>query len=134
MQFELYESVFKCKKCGECCKGYGGTVVTRKNIQAIAEFINVDEKHFIDKYCQISGKKFVLAQNKNGYCVFWNKLCTIHPVKPKMCKAWPFIKSVLMDIGNWKIMGSMCPGIETKAPEHVVRAWVEKELKKNNDY
>jgi len=28
--------IFKCRQCGECCKGYGGTFVTENEIEAIA--------------------------------------------------------------------------------------------------
>ena len=48
---------------------------------------------------------------ESGYCIFWDKLCTIHEVKPRMCKIWPFIESILVDPSNWDIIKSMCPGI-----------------------
>jgi Fe-S-cluster containining protein len=48
---------------------------------------------------------------ESGYCIFWDKLCTIHEVKPRMCKIWPFIESILVDPSNWDIIRSMCPGI-----------------------
>jgi Fe-S-cluster containining protein len=122
--------IFKCRQCGECCKGYGGTFVTEKEIQAIADYLNTDPKSFVDDYCQMSGEKPVLAQGRNSYCVFWNGLCTIHPVKPRMCKNWPFIKSVLVDINNWYIMAEFCPGIRTDLPDSVIKECVRKELTK----
>lgn len=124
--------IFKCKQCGDCCKGYGGTFVTDKDIDAIAEYINTDPGTFVEKYCRMSGGKPVLAQAKNGYCIFWDKLCTIHPVKPRMCKAWPFIRSVLLDKNNWSIMGGSCPGILTDVPYHVVERCVREELSKSS--
>ncbi len=121
--------IFNCKKCGDCCKGYGGTYVTEKDIQAIAAYIHADADHFAEKYCRMSGKRPVLAQAENGYCIFWdNKICTIHPVKPKMCKAWPFIESVLTDTANWRAMASACPGMRTDLPDDVIRECVKKEL------
>ncbi len=51
---------------------------------------------------------------ESGYCVFWNKLCTINEVKPRTCKIWPFIESILVDPSNWNIIKSMCPGIRDK--------------------
>lgn len=44
-------------------------------------------------------------------CIFWDKVCTIHEVKPRMCKIWPFIESILVDRSNWAIIKSICPGI-----------------------
>ncbi len=102
--------IFKCEKCGDCCKGYGGTYVTANDIEAIAAYLKTDPESFIKDYCYMSGSRPVLAQKKDGYCIFWDKICTIHPVKPKMCKQWPFIKSVLIDVNNWQIMAGFLSG------------------------
>ncbi len=105
--------LFHCKRCGDCCKGYGGTFVTPEDIRRIAAFLQEDPDRFVPKYCQMSGKKPVLAQAENGYCVFWEGLCRIHPVKPRMCRQWPFIPGLLKDLHNWHIMAKACPGIRT---------------------
>jgi len=120
--------IFHCKKCGDCCYGYGGTFLSEKDIKAIAKYSGTDVKSFLAKYCEFSGTKPILAQDKNGYCIFWDELCTIHPVKPDMCKAWPFIKSVLVDAGNWRIMSSMCPGIDADVPDSVVKKCVAEKI------
>ena len=39
-----------------------------------------------------------------------------------MCRRWPFIDAVLVDIQNWKSMGASCPGIRTDLPEDEIRA------------
>ena len=118
------DDIFKCKMCGDCCKGYGGTFVTKKDIHAIAGFIKADSETFVEKYCEMSGGKPVLARGGRGYCIFWNKICTIHPVKPRMCRQWPFIKSVFADTENWYIMTGMCPGIRIDAPAKLVKECV----------
>ncbi len=124
-------AIFDCKQCGECCKGYGGTYVTQKDIQAIAAYIGTDPAHFVEKYCRMSGSRPVLAQGENGYCIFWKeKICTIHPVKPRMCKAWPFIQSVLTDAGNWRAMAGSCPGMRTDVPDEMILACVRREMEK----
>ncbi len=123
------EKLFKCQKCGECCQGYGGTYVSARDIERIAAYLKVDPRRFIENYCQLSGDRPVLAQGPNGYCRFWDGLCTIHAVKPRMCRQWPFIQSVLIDIGNWQIMGGACPGIRTDLPDEVIRTCIEKELR-----
>jgi len=123
--------IFKCQQCGECCKGYGGTFVTENEIEAIAGYLNADAENFVDNYCQVSGGKPVLAKGRDAYCIFWDALCTIHPVKPRMCRNWPFIKSILVDINNWHIMAALCSGIRTDLPDSVVKECVRKELTKN---
>jgi len=105
------ELLFKCRKCGECCKGYGGTFLTDKEIEDISRYINTDPKGFIAQFCNLSGNRPVLAQRKDGYCIFWDQLCMIHPVKPLMCRKWPFLESILVDTNNWLIMAGSCPGI-----------------------
>ena len=122
------KNIFKCVQCGDCCKGYGGTFVTEEEIVTIADYLGADPECFVEDYCRISGGKPVLAQGNDVYCIFWNGLCTIHPVKPRMCKAWPFIESVLADIGNWQIMAASCPGIYTNVPDSVIKECVGQEL------
>ena len=122
--------IFNCTKCGDCCKGYGGAFVTPDDIKAISDYLNAEPEHFIEKFCQISGGKPLIAQSENGYCIFWNEVCTIHPVKPRMCKEWPFIKALLLDIENWHIMASLCPGIRTDIPIDIVQDYVRKQHSK----
>ncbi|MFO7964248.1 MAG: YkgJ family cysteine cluster protein [Desulfobacterales bacterium] len=120
------KDLFVCQKCGDCCRGYGGTYVSREDILAISDYIRVSADEFMARYCQMSGGRPVIAVQENGFCVFWDEVCTIHPVKPEMCKAWPFIESVVIDIENWHIMAGVCPGIRTNYPDHVIRECVRK--------
>ena len=107
------DGFFKCRKCGDCCKGYGGTYLTDNDVELISQFIHTGPKRFVDHYCDFSGSRLVLGQRKDGYCIFWDQLCTIHPVKPMMCRKWPFLESILVDSTNWLIMADSCPGIQT---------------------
>jgi Fe-S-cluster containining protein len=119
------EQVFDCTQCGDCCRGFGGTYISENDISAICGHQSIDREDFIQKYCARSGSRRVLRQRPDGYCIFWEKLCTIHPVKPRMCRQWPFLKSVLVDEINWRSMGSMCPGIRIEADMDQVRACIE---------
>ena len=124
--------IFICQKCGECCKGYGGTFVTEKDLEAISHYTQIPLNQLLDEYCRLSGKKPVLAQGKDGYCIFRKEaLCGIHPVKPRMCKAWPFIESVVKDPHNWHIMAGFCPGMRTDVGDDVIRECVAAVLAKN---
>ncbi len=126
-------AVFECRQCGDCCRGYGGTYVTRPDIEAIAAHLGIDPDFCRKTYCRPSGNKLLLAQRKDAYCIFWDRLCTIHPVKPRMCRQWPYIESVLKDIANWRAMASMCPGIRAAAPEGRIRHCVRKALRDEAD-
>lgn len=122
--------IFQCQQCGNCCIGYGGTYVTPKDIKAIAKFINTESETFVVDYCQLSNNKPVLKIGDNGKCIFFDDKtqCTIHPVKPRMCRAWPFIKNVLRAPGNWEIMSGACPGIKTDFSPLEIKTCIEKEI------
>ncbi len=112
--------IFDCTQCGECCKGYGGTYVTDADIRAIANYIGVESEGFRERYCRMSGSRFVIAQGENGYCLFWDGNCSIHPVKPRMCRVWPFISGVLVDVRNWRVMADNCPGMRTDVSDESI--------------
>jgi Fe-S-cluster containining protein len=113
--------IFECRQCGDCCRGFGGTLVSEDDAVAIARHLDISTDRFLKTYCVRSGSGLVLAQGEDGYCVFANRaLCQIHPVKPRMCRAWPFIESVLRDPGNWYIMAGACPGMRTDISEDTV--------------
>lgn len=129
---EAYD-LFECKKCGDCCKGYGGTFVSPDDVKAIAAFIGETPEDFLGRYCRMSGNRPVLVQNDNEYCVFWDGLCVIHPVKPRMCRAWPFIEGVLADVANWHIMAQFCPGIRTDLPDGMVLDFIKEAIQKEGN-
>ena len=122
------DGLFACTRCGACCKGYGGTYLSPADIHAIARHLKVTTGHLRARFTQLSGGRPLLAQRADGYCVFWNQVCTIHPVKPQMCRQWPFIRSVLVDVGNWRVMADACPGMNADAPEDRIRECVRRAL------
>lgn len=114
--------------CGDCCRGYGGAYVTPEDVRAIAGYIGEDPGTFLNRYCQMSGSRPVLAQGPDGRCVFWDELCTIHPVKPRMCRQWPFIRAILVDVVNWRSMADACPGMRTDIPDETILRVVRRKL------
>ncbi len=121
------EVLFECKQCGECCHGFGGTYVSAANVAAISAYIGADPDDFLNQYCQMSGDRPVLAQVEDGYCVFCKEgACTIHPVKPDMCRAWPFIKSILVDVSNRHTMARACQGMHTDLDDDTIREGVRR--------
>lgn len=122
--------LFECARCGDCCKGYGGTYLTASDISAISTSIGVGTAEFQRRYCVPSGQRLVLAQQPNGYCIFYDQGCGIHAVKPRMCRQWPFIRSLLVDIANWRIMASVCPGMNTQLDDRQLLAAIRRELDK----
>ena len=120
--------LFACTLCGDCCKGYGGTYLSTADIAAIADFIGVSVERLKAEYTRTSGQRRLIAQGADGYCIFWDKVCTIHPVKPRMCRQWPYIRSLLVDTANWRAMASTCPGMKADATDRQIAECVRKKL------
>ncbi len=114
--------------CGDCCQGFGGTYVDEKDVAGIAGYLGTTPEAVKEKWCVPTGGKMVLAQDGDGYCVFWDKVCTIHEVKPRMCRRWPYIPVLLSVPENWRAMASMCPGINPEAPPEAVAEAVRRQL------
>ena len=130
--YKSADDIFECRMCGDCCKGFGGTYVTGTDIEQISAFIGSDPKKFTDKYCDPSGSRFVLTRGEDGCCIFFDKekQCTIHPVKPYMCRAWPFIGPVIRQPENWNAMANSCPGMKKNIPEQALKQIVSREKEK----
>ncbi len=135
-EFNTGDDIFQCRQCGECCTGFGGTYVTDQDIENIADYINVETERFISKFCDMSGTRHVLSQGENEKCIFFDmeKQCTIHPVKPYMCRAWPFIQAIVKHPENWNAMADSCPGMKKNVPEKTLKKIVSEELKKLSAY
>lgn len=123
------DDLFDCIQCGECCKGFGGTYMSAADIEALAAFLSSTSELVREKYCTPSGSRLVLVQGADGYCIFCvEKRCGIHPVKPRMCRAWPYIEGVLVDVANWDAMAASCPGMRTGQPPEKIRRCVRAAL------
>ncbi len=111
---DVAENIFECVQCGTCCAGYGGTYITENDIRSISEYIGVSAGEFTSRFCTVSAGKYILDQGEDGRCIFFSdaEQCTIHPVKPYMCKAWPFISAVIRHPENWDAMAGQCPGMK----------------------
>ena len=131
-EYKTATDIFECRLCGECCKGFGGTYVTKKDIINISKYINFDPEKFNDHYCDPSGSRYVLTLGKDGSCIFFDKIdqCTIHPVKPYMCKAWPFIQTIIQHPENWNAMANSCPGMKKDIPHKDLQKIVAEEKEK----
>ena len=130
MPIKNSNDIFECQQCGKCCFGFGGTYVIEKDINKIAGYLNITPDNFITQFCDKSGTKNVLTQKENGFCIFFDKNCTIHSVKPDMCKAWPFLKTILKNPENWDAMANSCKGMKKQIPHKILKQIVSREIQK----
>jgi len=131
--YKTADDIFQCAMCGECCAGFGGTYVTSNDIERISKFIHCDPVEFISKFCSRSGSRYVLSQStETGKCIFFRQdsQCTIHPVKPHMCRAWPFIQTLTSNPENWNAMADSCPGMRKDIPYKEIIRIVSSEMEK----
>ena len=126
------DDLFACRRCGDCCKGYGGTYLTEVDMDRISGFLGMHRDRFLQDACQMSAGKPVIAQAESGYCILWDQKCTIHPVKPEMCRRWPFVKSLLIDTANWRAMADTCPGMRVDVNDDQIRKCVQNTIKRKD--
>lgn len=122
------EKLFVCNRCGDCCKGYGGTYLSDLDIEAIANHLEITAQQFVQGYTKKSGNRRLIRQADSGYCIFWDQVCSIHPVKPRMCRQWPYIRNILVDVGNWRAMAASCPGMNADASDAQILDCVRRKL------
>ncbi|MBM4273754.1 MAG: YkgJ family cysteine cluster protein [Deltaproteobacteria bacterium] len=104
--------VFQCQQCGECCAGKGGIYATRDEVAAMAGFLGLSEEDFLFHYVEESpmGPRLGTA---DGACVFVeDNRCRVHPVKPRICREWPFLAPLLQYPEELEYAKGACPGID----------------------
>ncbi len=98
-----------CDACEHPCK-YGSGAFVKDEVKKLAEFLDMTEKDVKEKYLD-EIKKFnttlfrpKLKTKKNkpfGKCVFFDKGCKIHNVKPLECKIAMSCKTYGKDLITW---------------------------------
>lgn len=110
---------FECQQCSSCCRFDPGYVfISDREMVAIAHFLKLEKKQFIDEFCTrvyVYGElKFSIKERKNYDCVFWSpnsQSCDIYSVRPVQCSTFPFWPSIFMSEDAWKNCGTDCPGV-----------------------
>ena len=91
---------FKCKRCASLCCNLGGPIITRKDIELIesigyfvSDFFEPLKKNEVYSSIVVGG----LKAKKDGSCIFLRSnikqkqhYCSIYPVRPVLCKLYPF--------------------------------------------
>ncbi|WP_304543061.1 YkgJ family cysteine cluster protein [Sulfurimonas microaerophilic] len=105
-----------CETCeGRCCTGESGYIyVTKSEIFAIADLLEMDVNDFAIKYLFKKGYKYSIKEKKVGdsyECVFYDKEsngCQIYEARPTQCRTFPFwdyFKTRVQEVKD------ECPGI-----------------------
>lgn len=113
----MAETVFECKKCGQCCSGRGGILLAEHDLARLAVFLRTDAGNVIRKYAESAGDKLRVRQGGDGFCIFFRsgQGCMVHAAKPDVCRAWPFFRGNLVDRESFIMAKEWCPGIRNDA-------------------
>jgi len=104
--------VFHCRQCGDCCAGRGGIHVRPQEVEAMAAHLSMSVEEFRRNFVEASltGPRLTVA---NEVCIFLleGNNCRVHPVKPFICRQWPFLPALLMEADELEHAKGACPGI-----------------------
>jgi hypothetical protein len=105
-----------CESCqGRCCTGESGYIyVTKSEIIAISNLLELDINLFARKYLFKKGYKYSIKEEKFGdsyECVFYDRDsngCKIYDARPIQCRTFPFWDYYKKRVSELK---EECPGI-----------------------
>lgn len=104
-------SGFSCRQCGACCRGDKGILVSPEEAEKLAIFLGLSLEALHRRHLVTSPLGPQVA-TRNGACVFLaDNLCQVHPVKPRICRQWPFLPALLAHADEFEAAKEACPGI-----------------------
>lgn len=102
---------FTCRRCGHCCHGEGGIVMSRGDIMRLAAHLRMEPDAMLARYALFVSGKYRLTTGPDGYCVFYAEGCGVHPGRPDVCRAWPYFRGNIIDADSHAMAAEDCPGI-----------------------
>lgn len=123
------KEVFTCCLCGECCCGRGGILLSSREIDFLADYLKMDRDAFLREYVESSPSGLALKVNPAGVCILNQEgRCGVHPVKPRICRDWPFLPAILLEPDELEGAKSACPGIAPGCSHEEFLAWWRKKV------
>ena len=113
----MTKTVFDCRMCGHCCEGEGGIVISPKDLTRLHEGMNLGQQAFLDTYAILRNGKWQVKTGEDGNCIFFRagQGCSVHAIKPDVCRAWPFFRGNMVDTESLHLAKEFCPGIRPDA-------------------
>ncbi len=106
---------FECTGCGKCCTGAPGYVwVNAAEIEALARHLGVSLADFAKRFVRRVVTRYSLRERRGGDCVLFEegRGCTVHPVRPRQCRTFPFWPENLRSSTAWQELRAECEGLE----------------------
>lgn len=113
----MADKIFECHKCGHCCEGRGGIILSPRDLSRLADFLRISRQDAVDLYGEVVNGKLRLKAGADGDCIFLVKGqgCSVHAGKPDICRAWPYFRGNLEDPASLAMAKDFCPGINPDA-------------------
>jgi Fe-S-cluster containining protein len=109
---ETIPPVFQCQQCGECCQGRGGIFPTPVEIDLIAQYLKMPVSQLEKNFLELTPLGPAVKNKAGGGCIFNEQgRCSIHPVKPRICRDWPFLPAILLHKNEFEAAKEACPGL-----------------------
>ncbi len=111
------ETFFSCRRCGHCCSGRGGIVLSPGDTARLCAQLGLEEADFLARYAEMRNAKPTLISGQDGCCIFYapDCGCAVHQARPDVCRAWPFFRGNLVDAASFAMAKEDCPGIRADA-------------------
>lgn len=109
---------FECRRCGHCCAGEGGIVLSPSDAARLAAHLGLALDAFLAAHTEAKGRLPRLRTGPDGYCEFYDASlpgCGAHLARPDVCRAWPFFRGNLLDEASWAMIQDDCPGVDPAA-------------------
>ena len=82
-----------CQRCGNCCRWPGLVIVTGKEIDRMAAYLEMTPEDFLEKYVEVTedGQNLTLIMKKDDSCIFLDGAdrCRVNAAKPNQCSDFP---------------------------------------------
>jgi uncharacterized protein len=104
---------FECQPgCTECCRQRGFVYLTEEDLRRAAAFLETAPEAFERKYVYRTRNLLRLRVPRDSRCSFLTEGgCSIHPVKPTQCRAFPFWPELVESRREWLKTARYCPGM-----------------------
>ena len=85
-----------------------------QEVEAMSAHLSMSVEKFRGNFVEASltGPRLTVG---NGVCIFLleGNNCRVHPVKPFICRQWPFLPALLMEADELEHAKGACPGINS---------------------
>jgi Fe-S-cluster containining protein len=104
---------FRCKPgCIRCCEQPGEVYLTREDIARLAAYLGLTRTQFRRRYLRGAPPLMRLRIPRGLQCPFLlPDGCSVHPVKPLQCSAFPFWPELLSSRAELDQAAQYCPGL-----------------------